>query len=418
MSSSTQVPQPSHLDPASIYGAFFIGSILAAVLFGLTNIQAFIYFRTHVGKWTTFYRLVVSLLWTLDAVHLALTVHCVYYYLVINFANFGALTEVVWSFRLQIVFNVLIVYVIHLLYSHRIWIGISSLPMHLGLDTTDAANLVGRHRSIIFRIIPGIVIVLASGVAITLVWAVYNHNPAMGLFLDRWTVYMALGAACFVDIVLTTSLWYLLASSRTGFSQTDCLIARLISYTIDSGCLTSICALASIILCAVMPNNFIFLSVQFLVAKLYVNSYIALLNSGYYTQSDTDTINSFEPQRSSFATSTGLNDLSHEKFQSFQRSMLVHPEVEVVPPTRPLGLVVSRKSILVTVEKESFIDSVDLVYTIPNTYLATKNSTGLRYTARTLRLSEDSVYASLAPPVRVILNLHYRGKPDSNNETF
>ncbi|KAG1879059.1 hypothetical protein F4604DRAFT_1998634 [Suillus subluteus] len=233
--------------------------------------------------------------------------------------------------------QILIVYMIHLLYSHRIWI-------------------VGRDRSIIFRIIPGIVIVLASGVAMTLVWAIYNHNQAMGLFLDRWTVYMALGAACFVDILLTTSLWYLLASSRTGFSQTDCLIARLICYTIDSGCLTSICALTSIVLCAVMPNNFIFLSVQFLVAKLYVNSYIALLNSGYYTQSDTDTINSFEPQRSSFDISTGLNDLSHEKFRSFQRSMLVHPEVEVVPPTRPLGLVVSRKSILVTVEKESFID--------------------------------------------------------------
>lgn len=313
-----------------------MGSILAAVLFGLTNIQAFIYFRTHVGRWTTFYRLVVLLLWTLDAVHLALTVHCVYYYLVINFGNFGALTEVVWSFRLQIVINVLIVYVIHLLYSHRIWI-------------------VGRNRSIVFRIIPGIVVVLGSGVAIVLFWEIYD-NTAMGMFLNRWTVYMALSAAGFVDILITISLWYLLASSRTGFYHTDCLITRLICYTIDSGCLTSICALSSIIMCAVMPYNYIFLSVQFLVAKLYVNSYIALLNSGFYTQSNTDTIDSFEfrePRRSSFDTGIVPNDLPHEKFH---RDMLAHPEVEVIPPTRPLGVVVSRRSILVTVEKESFID--------------------------------------------------------------
>lgn len=341
MTSSTQVPpQPLDVDPRSTYGAFFIGSILAAVLFGLTNIQAFVYFRTHVGRWTAYYRFIVLLLWALDAVHLGLTIHCVYYYLVINFANFAVLSEVIWSFRLQIVVNVLIIYVIHLLYSHRIWI-------------------VGRDRSIIFRIIPGIVIILGSGVAIALFWVIYYHNPSMGLFMNQWIIYLALSAAVFVDVLITISLWYLLASSRTGFSQTDCLITRLICYTIDSGCLTSVCALTSIIMCAIMPHDYIFLSIQFIVAKLYVNSYIALLNAEYYTQSNTDVFNSFElrePERSSFDTGTMLNDLSHEKYPSFQRNMLTRPEVEVIPPTRPLGVVVSRRSILVTVEKESFID--------------------------------------------------------------
>lgn len=168
------------------------------------------------------------------------------------------------------------------------------------------------------------------------------------------------GVATFLDILITSSLWYLLASSRTGFYNTDCLITRLIRYTIDNGCLTSICALASIIICAVMPNSSIFLSIQFIVAKLYVNSYIALLNAGYYTKSNADTINSFElrrePQSDSCGTSTGLHNLSHEKLPSFRRSMLAHPEVEVVPPTRPLGVVMSHRSILVTVEKESYMD--------------------------------------------------------------
>ncbi|KAG1723205.1 hypothetical protein EDB19DRAFT_367675 [Suillus lakei] len=105
-----------------------IGAILAALLFGLTNIQALIYYRTHAGRWTKFYRLIVLFLWTLDAVNLAFIVHCVYYYLVINFANVAALTEVVGCLRLQIVFNVLAVYVTHL--------------------------IVGRDRSRVFRIIP------------------------------------------------------------------------------------------------------------------------------------------------------------------------------------------------------------------------------------------------------------------------
>lgn len=108
-----------------------------------------------------------------------------------------------------------------------------------------------------------------------------------------------------------------------------------------------------------MPNNLIFLGFQFVEAKLYVNSYIALLNARYYMQSDTDTANSFELRElrgASIDTSTGLQDVSHEKFPTFRRSMFAHPQIEVVPPTRPLQAVMSRRSVFVTVEKESFVD--------------------------------------------------------------
>lgn len=37
----------------------------------------------------------------LDALHLALIVHCIYYYLVTKYANFNALTEIVWSFKVS-----------------------------------------------------------------------------------------------------------------------------------------------------------------------------------------------------------------------------------------------------------------------------------------------------------------------------
>jgi hypothetical protein len=37
----------------------------------------------------------------LDALHLALVAHCVYYYLVTNYANFEALLEIVWSGKVR-----------------------------------------------------------------------------------------------------------------------------------------------------------------------------------------------------------------------------------------------------------------------------------------------------------------------------
>ncbi|KAG2069947.1 hypothetical protein BDR04DRAFT_1118760 [Suillus decipiens] len=158
MSSSTQIPTHTlGVEPRSTNGALFIGSILAALLFGVTNIQAFIYVRTHTGEWTKFYRLVVLSLWVLDAVQLALTVHCVYYYLVTNFANVNVLVEAVWSFKLQEVTTAIFS---------------SHMDRYFFLtntfDATDVVNLVRRNRSKVFRVIQGIIIILSSGASITI----------------------------------------------------------------------------------------------------------------------------------------------------------------------------------------------------------------------------------------------------------
>ncbi|KAG2127107.1 hypothetical protein DEU56DRAFT_982781 [Suillus clintonianus] len=268
MSSSAQDAIPQ-LDLGNTFGALFIGVVLSAVLFGLTNIQAFIYLQTHRSAGITFFKLFVIWLWIFDALHLALITHSVYYYLVTNYANFGVLTEIVWSLKLQLAIGIFIIPMVHLLYVHRIW-------------------KVSKGRS---RVLPTvalvIVVVLSSGVAIPLIWAQYKVKLFKDLIEMQWSIFLSLGAATFVDILIASSLWYLLATSRTGFSSTDSFITKLVNYTISTGCLTSICSTSIIITCAVMPTNFIFIGLQFLVTNLYVNSFIALLNARHYMQANT-----------------------------------------------------------------------------------------------------------------------------------
>ncbi|KAG2057342.1 hypothetical protein BDR06DRAFT_930996 [Suillus hirtellus] len=267
MSSSAQDAIPQ-LDLRNTLGALFIGVILAAVLFGLTNVQAFIYLQAHRNAGITFFKLVITWLWISDALHLALTIHCVYYYLVNNYANFGVLTEIVWSLKLQLVINALIVPMVQLLYVHRIW-------------------KISEGRS---RVLPaislGMVLVLSSGVVIPLAWEQCRVKFFRDLAKTMWSTYLCLGAANFIDIIITSSLCYLLATSRTGFSCTDSFITKLVGYTVSTGCLTSIFSVSIIITCAVMPTTFIFIGLQFLVTKLYVNSFIALLNARYYMQAN------------------------------------------------------------------------------------------------------------------------------------
>ncbi|KAG2358338.1 hypothetical protein BDR07DRAFT_288306 [Suillus spraguei] len=274
MSSSAQDLMPQ-LDIGRTFGALFIGVTIAAILFGLSNVQAFIYFQTHSrDTGTTFYKLAVVWLWILDALHMALIVHCIYYYLVINYTNFDALTGIVWSFKLSVAIEVFLIYSVHVLYAYRIWI-------------------ISKGKSRTLPITVGIVVILNSGVAMVLVWALYQCHVFSDLIKFEWAIYLALGAITFADIVIASALCYFLATSRTGFSSTDSLITKLMVYSINTGCLTSVCSIAVIITCAVMPTNFIFLAIDFLLVKVYVNSYLALLNARHYGEVNTDTNNSY-----------------------------------------------------------------------------------------------------------------------------
>ncbi|EEB86601.1 hypothetical protein MPER_16385, partial [Moniliophthora perniciosa FA553] len=58
----------------------------------------------------------------LDAFHLSLTIHAVYYYLVKNFGNHAAYPNIIWSLKLQVAVNVIIILIVQSLYAYRVWL--------------------------------------------------------------------------------------------------------------------------------------------------------------------------------------------------------------------------------------------------------------------------------------------------------
>jgi len=94
-----------------------------------------------------------------------------------------------------------------------------------------------------------------------------------------WVTSVGLGGAAAADILIAVSLVYFLGRNRTGFEATDSLITTLMIYAINTGLLTSICASLAVICFAIMPTNFVWLSFFWCLGKLYVNSFLASLNS-------------------------------------------------------------------------------------------------------------------------------------------
>ncbi|KAG1811162.1 uncharacterized protein BJ212DRAFT_1302063 [Suillus subaureus] len=299
MSSPMQVLIPQ-LHLGNTFGALFIGVILAAILFGLSSIQAFFYFQTHRGTGISFPKLAVAWLWILDALHLFLIVHCIYYYLVAHYADISALTELVWSFKLQIVINVIIVYTVHLYVLPYRANGFLRLMQCISRQGPIKSPPYSRGRNHNFGFSRLIIVI--------------QRQSLCGPYLVKieWSTYMALGAITFVDFIIASSLCYLLATSRTGFS--------------------SVCSMTVMITCAVMPHNFIFLSVEFLVAKLYVNSFFALLNARYYLQPTTEINHSSDVHMRHGIYRPELNVMASqdEEFQGSRKNMFKHPGDDLV----------------------------------------------------------------------------------------
>lgn len=61
------------------------------------------------------------------------------------------------------------------------------------------------------------------------------------------------------DVCIAGSLIWLLQSSRTGFKRSDSIINRLIFFSLNTGLLTGLDAIASLVTITVFPSTFIYI---------------------------------------------------------------------------------------------------------------------------------------------------------------
>ncbi|KAK0471485.1 hypothetical protein IW261DRAFT_1572000 [Armillaria novae-zelandiae] len=112
----------------------------SAILFGITNLQTVIYYKKYPDDWWV-YRHSVTILWTFDALHVALGTHALYHHLIDLFSDYIALGDIVWSFKLQILFNMVIILGVQVVY-------INSLLAMLNSRTDHHVSTSGGHSMI------------------------------------------------------------------------------------------------------------------------------------------------------------------------------------------------------------------------------------------------------------------------------
>ncbi|TFK73585.1 hypothetical protein BDN72DRAFT_834455 [Pluteus cervinus] len=247
----------SHTNLDTTYGSAFIGLIAAAVLYGVTLLQTYLYYRRY-PRDSVVVKIMVFILWLLDTTHLVLCIIAIYWYLVTNFSNEDALDRTMWSMELQTDCNGLIGLIVECFFARRVWI-------------------MSRN-----RVLTAIIVLLACvhfglGIVFTVEGFILMETTKFARLI--WVTSTGLGSAAAADIIIAGSLCYYLGKGRTGLTRTDSLISTLIAYSLTTGLVTSVIAFMAVVTFATMPTNFIWLAFFWVLGKCYVNSLLAALNS-------------------------------------------------------------------------------------------------------------------------------------------
>ncbi|KAI0287962.1 hypothetical protein BC826DRAFT_728028 [Russula brevipes] len=91
-----------------------------------------------------------------------------------------------------------------------------------------------------------------------------------------WVTCVGIGSTCLADILIAVSMCWCLYHKRTGFKKTDSTIMTLILYSINTGLLTSVLAIGTLVF---VRRPFISLTFFLALGRCYVNSLFAMLNN-------------------------------------------------------------------------------------------------------------------------------------------
>ncbi|OBZ71785.1 hypothetical protein A0H81_08279 [Grifola frondosa] len=234
-------------------GAVFIGVIVAAMLYGVSCAQVW-YFYIRYPNDSGLVKILVGLVWIFDTAHQALISHTVYTYLIVNYGNGNTLDRIVWSIIVEVLFNGLTALLVQSFFMLRIF---KLSDKNIWLIAPVFFLVLGEFASVI-----GTSDAVALYVAQALPLQTFDQLDelkALSMVVN--------GLAAAGDVLIAAILCTMLHRSRTGFKSSDSLINRLIIFSVNTGLLTSICAVLSLVTIAALPNTFIYICFYFTLGR-------------------------------------------------------------------------------------------------------------------------------------------------------
>ncbi|KAI1789961.1 hypothetical protein LXA43DRAFT_1018729 [Ganoderma leucocontextum] len=250
-------------------GCAVVGMVVSIAIYGITILQAYIYFRNSTQD-SVRLRLFVGFLFILDTLSSVLAVRAFYTYIVTDFGDPLLFLNVPPTSALENGVAVLLRTLTQCYFACRVWsLSKGKIPLVASI---------------------AILALSSFGVGMVVTVNIYTNSYIFSIATVKMRLLTGIvnGLSVMCDIVIMASLCYYLRSRRTGFRRSDSIINRLTIYAVNRGVLTVICQGGEMITLVVLPGRFIFLPFTLVEAKLYCNTLFATLNAQKSLREDGD----------------------------------------------------------------------------------------------------------------------------------
>ncbi|KAF7328719.1 hypothetical protein MVEN_02500500 [Mycena venus] len=243
-------------------GALVCGAMVSIGLSAVVGFQTFLYFQLFPMD-TLLYKTLVAWIWITDAGHTIAVCATVWEYVVLNFDNPAKLLEIAPGYPIHIILTVIATMNANLFYTWRIhrmskqnwWI--SGPICMLCLTRTGPGGIIHGLRN--------------ASLLISKKWDIVAANFKV-VEICGWAV------SGITDIVISTTRYYYLRDLKQGYMTTREMVDAVVIFTINDGLSTCAVVITVIICFMTMENNFIYIAVFFVLAKLFANSLLTTLN--------------------------------------------------------------------------------------------------------------------------------------------
>ncbi|KAJ7336267.1 hypothetical protein DFH08DRAFT_878289 [Mycena albidolilacea] len=247
-------------NPHLILGACEIGVLISYALFGVTTVQAYIYYGRFPND-SSKLKALVTFVWVCLLAQVVSAGHAIYTVTISDFGQFFRLLgPAPKSLGVTAFFGGIIGVSVQGFFSYRIYAFTKKLYIPMISWCMAFVRLLG----------------------ITAYFVAELQMTSVPVYVEQWgwlltTVWCVTAAN---DFTITATLVANLISHRSHIhKRTVPLVDKLVMWTIATGMLTSIMAIVVMICFVTMKYNFIWLGVYLVVPGLYSNSFLASLNS-------------------------------------------------------------------------------------------------------------------------------------------
>ncbi|KAJ6543992.1 hypothetical protein B0H19DRAFT_1238563 [Mycena capillaripes] len=239
-------------------GAFIAGCMVSIGLSAIVGIQTFLYFRLFPMD-TLPFKLLVAWVWITDAGHTIAVCTVIWQYGVSNFNNPAKLLEIAPAYPANVILTIIATLNANLFYAWRIH---KMSKFNWWFTGPICALCLAR---------TGLGLVNATELYISKTWAIFASQFRAHM-ISVWAVSAA------TDIVISAARYYYLRDLKQGYMAKQEMVDAVVVFTINDGLLTCATVITCIACFLAMPTNFVWLSIFFILSKLFANSVLATLN--------------------------------------------------------------------------------------------------------------------------------------------